>query len=173
MKGDLFCEEQRFANKWTIGLAMISTAVTVGLFGWGMVWQLALGHGWGSKPMSDTALAIVGTLAIIFTLVLSGAVVLLRMTTRVEESHVTVRFWGVRIRRVPLRDIVECEAVSVNSLREYGGWGIRWRPGHGWVYNVASGGAVRLSLNGGKRLVIGSQRAKELAEAISKGIAHD
>jgi hypothetical protein len=170
---DLYYEEQKFTNQLVIGLAILPSILTVGIFGWGMVRQLAFDHQWGSKPMSDPLLAIVGVLVMSFTLTLTSIVVFLRMTTRVSDLGVTVRFWGIVVRRAPLSRIVECEAIHVNSLREFGGWGIRWRPGQGWAYNVASGGTVRLSLDGGGTLVIGSRRAEELAAVIAEAIKTD
>ena len=85
-----------------------------------MVRQLAIGHPWGGNPMSDTALVLVGAIVILFTLGLSGALVFLRMTTTVTDEDVTVRFWAIRLRRVPLSQISDLEAVNVNSFRELG-----------------------------------------------------
>jgi hypothetical protein len=173
MRGDSYYEVQRFANKLTISLAGVSCAVIIGVFGWGMIAQLALDRPWGSEPISDTALMIFGTVSIMFAAVLGAGVMFLRMSTRVASSVLVVRFWGISVRSVLLEDIVDCEVVNVNSLRQLGGWGIRWRRGHGWTYNVASGDAVRIVLNRGGRLVVGSQRAVELASAISEGSVND
>ena len=41
---------KKFANKWSIGLAVSSSVVIIGIFGWGMVRQLAIGHPWGGNP---------------------------------------------------------------------------------------------------------------------------
>jgi hypothetical protein len=123
--------------------------------------------------MSDTALTIFGTASILLAVVFGGGVMFLRMSTRVADSAVVVRFWGIRVRSVLLKDIVDCEVVNVNSVRQLGGWGIRWRRGHGWTYNVASGDAVRIVLSRGGRLVVGSQRAEELASVISEGPVND
>lgn len=70
--------------------------------------------------MSDTALVLVGAIVILFTLDLSGALVFLRMTTTVTDQDVTVRFWAIRLRRVPLSQISDLETVNVNSFRELG-----------------------------------------------------
>jgi hypothetical protein len=125
MRGDSYYEAQRFANKLTIGLAGVSCAVIIGVFGWGMIAQLALDRPWGSDPMSDTALMIFGTVSILFAVLLGGGVMFLKMSTRVADSALVVRLWGIRVRSVLLEDIVDCEVVNVNSLRQLGGWGIR------------------------------------------------
>jgi hypothetical protein len=50
-------------------------------------------------------------------------------------------------------------------LRDYGGWGIR-KGRSGWAYNVSGDRGVRLTYTDGETLLIGSQRADELAKAI-------
>jgi TATA-box binding protein (TBP) (component of TFIID and TFIIIB) len=51
-------------------------------------------------------------------------------------------------------------------LLEYGGWGIKYGR-KGKAYNVSGNRGVQLVFKDGKQLLIGSQRAEELAEAIS------
>ena len=61
------------------------------------------------------------------------------------------------------------EARTYRPLLEYGGWGIRYAPfGKGWAYNVHGSQGVQLELTNGKRILIGSQRAEELARAIGE-----
>ena len=54
-------------------------------------------------------------------------------------------------------------------ILEYGGWGIRYSPfGKGWAYNVRGNQGVQLELANGQRILVGSQRADELARAIGQ-----
>ena len=50
MNRETYFGAQKFANKWSIGLAVSSSVVIIGIFGWGMVRQLAIGHPWGGNP---------------------------------------------------------------------------------------------------------------------------
>ena len=50
MNRETYFGAQKFANKWPIGLAVSSSVVIIGIFGWGMVRQLAIGHPWGGNP---------------------------------------------------------------------------------------------------------------------------
>ncbi len=53
-----------------------------------------------------------------------------------------------------------------SPITEYGGWGIRWSPHRGWAYNVGGSKGVQLGRANGKRILIGSQRADELAQVM-------
>ena len=53
-----------------------------------------------------------------------------------------------------------------SAIREYGGWGIKgWTPKN-VAYNVSGSWGVELTLRGDRRVMLGSQRPHELAEAI-------
>ena len=52
---------------------------------------------------------------------------------------------------------------------EYGGWGVRgWPDRYGWAYNVSGNRGVQIEFKNGHRLMLGSQRADELAKAIGE-----
>ena len=79
-----------------------------------------------------------------------------------------VRFFPVHIRykRFGAEDLSGCYAREYKPIREYGGWGIRCSLKKGRAYNVSGNKGVQLVLKNGKQLLIGSQRADELEEAI-------
>jgi hypothetical protein len=65
--------------------------------------------------------------------------------------------------------IVRWEARTYRPILEYGGWGIRYSPfAKGWAYNVSGNQGVQLELASGKRILIGPQRAEELARAVGE-----
>ena len=63
--GTVFTEVQRFRQLWLWALVLAVSLLLLGLFGYGMVKQLVLGQLWGSNPMSDPALLIVGPLTVL------------------------------------------------------------------------------------------------------------
>ena len=70
-----------------------------------------------------------------------------------------------RLRRVPLDRIQSVETITHDIARDYGGYGFRsTREGKAYVANGGRG--VRLTLAAGEKLVVGSQRPDELAEAL-------
>jgi hypothetical protein len=108
---------------------------------------------------------------IAFFLIWGGAVGLvytIRLTVRVDHGHLHIHFFPLLTRNIPLEQIEQWEPRTYHPLLEYGGWGLR-RGWKGWAYNISGNRGVQLTLADGKRLLIGSQRADELAAAIGEG----
>jgi hypothetical protein len=106
----------------------------------------------------------------LLSLLILGAVSALLL---LGELRVQVRPSGLWVRLFPLTrqhrfawsEIRSCEARRYRPILEYGGWGIRWGRS-GKAYNVHGNRGVQLVFQDGKRLLIGSQRADQLAAAI-------
>ena len=160
-----FCEVQRFRETWIWALVLPVSLFIIILFGYGMVKQLILGHPWGGKPMSDTALAIVGPLAVLFGIGLAYLFYSMRLVTEVRSDGLYIRFFPLTHQEIPFGDIKRCEVRTYKPIREFGGWGIRYGKG-GKAYNVSGNRGVQLELLHGKRLLIGSGRPEELVRAI-------
>jgi len=161
----LFQETQRFRQPWLVALLCVIVVTTIGVFGYGMSQQLVLGRPWGDRPMSDLALMLVGSASI---LLVSGIAYLLyaaRLITEVCPDALYLRFFPLTQRRISWSEVTSCEARTYRPVREYGGWGIRVGRS-GMAYNVSGNRGVQLELRRGKALLIGSQRAKELASVI-------
>jgi hypothetical protein len=93
----------------------------------------------------------------------------MRLETEVDDDALALDFrWFWRRREIPLAEIRGFEAVTYNPLRDYGGWGIRYGWRGGMAYNVSGRRGVQLELADGARLLVGSQRAEELARAIAE-----
>jgi hypothetical protein len=90
-----------------------------------------------------------------------------RLGVRVDATGLHVRFFPLLSKHFPLDEISHWEARTYRPLLEYGGWGIRcgWK---GMAYNVSGNRGVQLVFTNGKRLLIGSQRPQELADAIGR-----
>ena len=160
-----FCEIQQFRQTWIWVLVLPISLFIIILFGYGMIKQLVLGQPWGNKPLSDTALAIIGPLWILFGIGLALFFYSTRLITEVRDDALYIRFFPLTQQRIPFEDISRCEVRTYNPIREFGGWGIRYGRG-AKAYNVSGNRGVELQLSNGKRLLIGSQRPPELAQAI-------
>lgn len=94
---------------------------------------------------------------------------LLCQRTIVTDTELSVSFgalFPLYRRRIALADIASAEAVTYSPLAEYGGWGVKWGRG-GMALNARGNRGVRLTLRDGKRVLVGSQRPGELAEALT------
>jgi hypothetical protein len=87
-----FREVQRFRQKWLwIGLVLVLVSLIIP-FGYGMIKQLVFGHPWGNKPMSDTALAIVGPFLILMGIGISWLFLRIKLLVEVQEDGVFINF---------------------------------------------------------------------------------
>jgi len=158
-------EVQRFSQVWIWVLIILSSLVLLGIFGYGAVTQLILGRPFGDPPMPDWLLAVLVAFSALVAVVMPCLFRAVKLVTEVRDDGLYVQFFPLRVRRIAFADIEQCEARTYRPLWEYGGWGIRWGF-HGKAYNVSGNRGVQLTLTGGKRLLIGSQQADELADAV-------
>lgn len=102
--------------------------------------------------------------------ILAGCLALLySLTTVVDTEAVRVSFGpGVFSKTIPLSEIESAEPVRAGVLW---GWGFRWLPGEGWMWNVSGLRAVRLDYRDGRRFRIGTDDPDGLASAIQRRIA--
>jgi hypothetical protein len=147
----LYEEKQSFRQPWLWLLLLASLG------------GVLAGLAFAPEPETTTALGIatglmLATVALFY---------FMRLSVQVEPECVRIRFLPLWKKTIPLADIVRWQARSYRPILEYGGWGIRYSLSSGWAYNVSGNRGVQLELTGGKRILIGSQRADELAEAIT------
>jgi hypothetical protein len=100
-----------------------------------------------------------------------AVVMTLRQTTSVTPSEVTVRFGFLYRTQIPLAEIRQAEAVQYRPVKDYGGWGIRGF-GKKRALNTRGNRGVLLTKADGSTLLIGSQRPRELLDALAQvGVA--
>jgi hypothetical protein len=153
-----FREVQRFPLR-RVALALASPpCFLLGL----LIWQVILGHAWGKHPMSNTD--VIGWTIFLWLFYLR--LITVRLVTEVRKGELIVRLGGLwRLRRVPLNGIQSVETITHDIARDYGGYGIRSIRG-GKAYVAGGNRGVRVTLAGGEKLVVGSQRADELVRVL-------
>jgi hypothetical protein len=139
----LFREEQRFRQPW--------------------LWMILLAGGLLTLWAARTASAWVALAAFVPVLWLFYT---LKLEVEVDQTDIRIRFFPLSRRAIPLTSIQSCEARTYRPIREYGGWGIKYGFS-GMAYNVSGDRGVQLVLRNGRRILIGSQRADELAAVIN------
>jgi len=165
-------EVQQFRQKWLWIPLVCSTVATVGVIGYLLVRQLALGRPVGNPPMPDKVLASIGIAVILceaLTLALLRAIALI---TEVRTDALYLRFYPAGWKRIAFDDIRRCQARTYDPLMEYGGWGVRWGRS-GKAYNISGNRGVQLELANGQKLLIGSEKAEDLEEAIRQWVRTD
>lgn len=157
--GYTFREEQRF-HQWWVWLLVYGVAV---IQWWGFIQQIILGQPWGDNPAPDSMLVLFWLL---FGVGFPAFFHILRLTVEVTDTHIRIRFYPLTRRIIPLEDVIRAEAREYQPIWEYGGWGIRGIGGKR-AYNVSGNQGVELTLQDGRKIMIGSRRADEMEKAIA------
>jgi hypothetical protein len=97
----------------------------------------------------------------------------MRLIVTVGEDQITIRYKPFTTRRIGFEEIESCEARTYKPIKEYAGWGIKGWSVERMSYSVSGKEGVELSLRDGKRVMIGSQKTGQLAEAIGAGLSEN
>ncbi len=144
--------------KWLVGGILSLQVVTFGLVG-------------GLSEESRTAAVLGSGIALVVALILVVALTGMRMRTVVEGDVIRVRLFPLLNTQIRIADVAEAKARKYSPIGEYGGWGIRRGWSSGWAYNMRGDEGVQLVLRDGKKILIGSQRAGELADCITRSMS--
>jgi hypothetical protein len=161
----LFRELQTFGWPWPGMLVALMAALVFGSvaipFGSGMWQQLVLGRPWGDRPIPDAMLYVVGPLTILLSL-LPFAMLFSRLSVEVRADGLLVELLRFKRPDVVLPD--EVRAASLTTIGWFG-WGVSSSPRRR-VYRMAGSEGVEIELLSGKKIVIASERARTLLEAV-------
>ena len=156
----IFKEIQRF-RQWWLWALMIGIGV---IAGGSMIMAASQTKSTGGKDASDPW---VWVLALLIMIGVPMLMYIIRMTTTVTRDMITIRYFPIWTKRIPISDIKSCTPREYHAIREYGGWGIKVGFARGWAYTVSGSYGVQLVLPSGNALLIGSQRHLELASIIN------
>ena len=101
---------------------------------------------------------------------LAALVAMSRMQTEVTADSVDISMFYLISESIPHGQIAEHQVLEYRPLREFGGWGLRYGPS-GRAYSMSGSEGVRLVLDDGSQITLGSQNAEALAGAIETGKA--
>jgi hypothetical protein len=150
-----FSEEQRFEWFWT---AMF--CVPAVMLGYALYREV-----WLKQPILSDALMWP---AFVVALVVAVWFLRLKLVTEVRDDGLFICFvWLWPERTIPWAQIRSVDTRTYRPIRDFGGWGVRWAA-RGIVYHARGKRGARLVLASGERVLIGSQRADELARAIAE-----
>lgn len=159
----LFVERQKFKQWW---LWLILLGVNLLVLG-GVYQQIIRGQPFGDKPASDSGLVLTAGLVLLFTLFFMN----FRLDTQIRKDGIYVRFFPFHFsfRYYSWQRISKAFIRTYNPVTEYGGWGIRFGIfGKGKAFNVSGNQGLQLEFDNSKKLLIGTNKPIELAEALAK-----
>ena len=91
----------------------------------------------------------------------------LRVKVSAEGLHYQFFPFHIKSHTIKLEDIEKFKAMEYSPLKEYGGWGIKYRF-KGKAYNVSGNKGVKIFLKNGLNIMFGSQKYNELAKALKQ-----
>ena len=159
MKGKiLFKEEQSFVGTWIFYLFIAISTLSIG--------GAAMGLMHTNKPGSYVGLII--------AVIVAGVVLVLFIISKlhliVDEQAIYYRYppFVNSEKKLTQNDIKEVFVRTYSPIWEYGGWGYRVRLSKGKALNVSGNQGLQLILKDGKKLLIGTRKAKSLESVIRR-----
>ena len=127
--------------------------------------QAASGGVGGGESLSALGPALIGGGALLFFLTVTS--LFLCLDVEVRAGHIFISFGPVNLvrRRIRYSDIESVRPITYRPIREFGGWGIRWR-GRTTAWTIRGNQAVAVTLRSGKKVYVGSRFPQRLAGRI-------
>jgi hypothetical protein len=154
-----FREVQRWRDVWWVMVLVFGLAA---IQWYGFIQQIVLGQPFGNKPGPDWLVMLIWLL---FGIGMPIFFFNMRLVVEVNRESVVIGYRPLTTRSISMNSISEVEAREYQPLREFGGWGIRGG-NRRIVYNVSGNRGVDITLVDGRKVLIGSQRAEDLARTI-------
>jgi hypothetical protein len=156
----VYTEIQRFRQLWVWILVLFVT----GMAWYGAVQQIVLKKPFGNNPAPDTVMIVIWA---VFGVLFPVFFYSLKLVTEVRSDGLFVRFFPLQFHshKISFEEIKSYEIRTYSALKDYGGYGIRYGT-KGKAYNVRGNRGIQFEFLDGKRMLIGTQRPEEFAQAI-------
>ncbi len=157
----IFKEEQRFNQLWLIMLIVISMLLAIGIIVGTYI----------KDPNSFSAIELV---MLISLMVLSSSFIFFfKLTSRIDEKGIHYKFFPFHLsyKCIKWNEINTAYIRKYDALSEYGGWGFKggalWNKSNGKAINVSGDIGIQIELKNGKKLLIGTQKQKDINETLN------
>src|SRR5699024_2750943 len=157
----LYSEIQRFQQVWLWILVLL----VVALMWYITIKQIIFGIPVGDNPVPDLLLVIFWlAFGIVFPVFMLW---ICRLIIEVRSDGIYIRFapFHKRYKSFLFKDIISYKPVIYNSLKRFGGWGVRFNAKGETAYNISGKEGVELHFRN-KTVLIGTQNANELKKAM-------
>lgn len=160
-----FSETQYMRDQRWIMLIVVGIALLVW---WGFIEQIILDKTWGNNPEPDW---IVWITWLIFGIAFPIFFYKLKLTITLYPEYIDINYNPLTKRQIAYDQIAQAKATEYSPIKEYAGWGVKGWSSQKMAYNVKGNQGVELTLQDGRIVMLGSQKATALELAISKHIA--
>lgn len=153
MHGRIFKEEQNYRGTWLMYLILMVEAPILIL-----VTTVVL------NSESDKKETILGlTLFLVLFVLVFVFLMNLKLSTRIDEKGITFRYFPFSPwKTISKSQVISAEVITFNPLSDYGGWGVKGNKTTK-VYTVFGNSGLLIDSGEKKKILIGTQKPKELA----------
>lgn len=157
--------ERTWAPAWVWGVLAGACVCGVGASVFAAFQPPAAGEIAGGDSLSPLRSVLIGGGVLLLFATMTS--IFLCLDVEVRSDHLFISFGPVRLvrRRIRYTGIESVRAVTYSPLREFGGWGIRWR-GRKTAWTIRGNQAVAILLRSGKEVYVGSLFPQRLAGRI-------
>jgi hypothetical protein len=153
MKIILFKENQKFNQKW-LWIILFLAAIT----------QISI-------LILDEGFKLDTTNFVLISMMLLPLFLIYFTELRVEISRESLKYqfypFHLKVYEIQHDEIETYDQITYSPLKDYGGWGINHTI-KGSAYNISGNKGVKMILKNGKKILFGSQKAKEFYEALNQ-----
>lgn len=164
----LFKEEQQFRQWWQIVVVLGTAVLAVTSFVYTLYQQNVKGIQVGNSPAPNWVMIV----ALIVVCVSVWSFFAMKLEVRITRDGIYYRFFPVIIREkyISREEILRFEIRKYRAKLEYGGRGVRYGFMHKWGkgYSVSGNIGLQLYLNGGKKILFGTQRSQAIVYAMDE-----
>jgi hypothetical protein len=89
------------------------------------------------------------------------------LSVRVDAETLAIAFGPLPLLRKVVR-VDQITSAHPGRTTIFDGFGLHWRPGRGWLWNLWGFDCVELTLEGGRKFRIGSDDAQRLAQTLTE-----
>ena len=140
---------------WVLLICLLILALAV----WAFISQIVLKKPFGNNSASDWMIYSMFGLALLINVLIFS----IRMRLQVNKDGISIRYFPFINKNFKWNDVAEYEVLTYNPVKDYGGWGLRynWKK-KGKAYTVSGSYGLSLTLQEGKKVLIGTDKPEEL-----------
>ena len=124
---------------------------------------------------SDIGAIISIVFSLIILVVFNVIVIIMKLETYIDETKISYQYkpFHIKPREVLWSEVSEFYTRDYKPIREYGGHGIQRRIRKGRAFTVSGNKGLQLILKDGRKILLGTNKPKELQMVIEKIKKHD
>ena len=161
----VFKETQKF-DQWLIKLIYLGI---IGFLAYTLYTLYIKKEDLGNVGVNDSSAQLILISTILLVL---GLFYIFKLNTSIDEIGIHYQFLPIHFSRKTVRweNMKKCYVRKYNPIMEYGGWGYRFSFGSGKAFNVRGNKGIQVELMTGKKILIGTQKAKDVQQIINRYI---